>query len=168
MAGTPSRTYLAALSKTGERLEAIHFDPATTEQDAFEALADWLKWAMVLDDQLGKIDGDDYRGGRAADLVGVALPGLRHAWNLFKHQGQDLHYLVELTPGFSFPMGFPLIFREITWLPFDQLPVVPEGRRRENQERAYQDYLQGKPVRVLAPSITRFLADAATQGEDRS
>ena len=155
-----SPTFLSALENAARRLRAVHEERTATKQQAFEALATWMVWAMAVDDQLDQLvfKGEGYRERRASDAAGVGLPGVRYAWNVLKHQGRDLDGLVEETPGVSWPIQCPLIWREIRWLPLCRLPSLSG---HETQKQAYQQHLQERPVRLVAQPITKFLLEAA-------
>ncbi len=76
---------------------------------------------------------------------------------------------VEAAAGAGFPMTFPVVFREIVWRTFAQLPSVQreqESRRQRDvrlqPERAYQQHLEGRTVRSVAEAATIFLVREAT------
>jgi hypothetical protein len=154
----PPSTFAKGLRQAADRLEGARLD--RDQDNAIQALADWMNWAMPIDEQLNDTYKADYQSLRAADSSGRALPGVRHAWNLHKHQGHRIRSLVVISEGMAFPVRFDLPFFEIRWRQFDDLPLPPDEHRSPNQEAVYRDQLQGQPVRMLAPGMTTFLLTA--------
>jgi len=133
-------------------------------QEPFQAIADWLHWVLMLDEQLWA--EPEYVGRRDGDEWGRAIPGLRHVWNLMRHHGHRMDEFVVIRPtdGWRFPLTFPLAFRDTSWRSFDELPLIPpeKGTRwLAHEERTYQQHLAGNGVRLVAHNVTAFLASEA-------
>lgn len=155
------------LREAEEDLQAVHHRAASTHQEALNALTTWMHRAMVVDAALFKRPG--YEALRNQDPAGCALPGVRYAYDRLNHQGEKLDQLVlvQEVPRRAYPRTYPWSYWEITWLPLDRLPPADPKRASDPWEQQKQsDYgsrLAGRPVRQLAPGITRFLlAQAAT------
>ncbi len=159
----PSDSYRDGLDAAFQRLKAAHHDLATSDGRAFQVVIEWITWTILVDQQLWNIGGLQYEQGRESFPAGKAIMGVRHANNLVKHHGMRLDNLVELVGGMRFPAVFPMVFREITWVAFNQLPTVPKKHHHPDQENAHKTWLSGQPVRDMASGITSFLLDAAVR-----
>jgi len=161
-----SATFRACLTLAWQQLESAR--PAS-EDDPRPVLdlASWLSWAMTIDELLRR-DGH-YVAMRARDPGGQALLGLRHAWNVFKHQGQNLDdlLLVDVRPdrpivtrAYNPPRSHVIVAAvlEAQWKPFPDLPPVTNPRQRHpHDEQAYINHLATKPVKATAERIHTFL-----------
>jgi hypothetical protein len=146
------------LDKAASRLEQSRLSREAV--DSFIAVAECLLWLMVIDDRLYRLRGGAYQTRRATDGRGSAMPGMRHAWNLLKHA--DLNDLVDVSEGAGFPMQFPLVWIELVWKPFRQLPLLDADKRSSHQEARYQSRLEGKPVRLTLVGAIDFARLEAT------
>lgn len=131
------------------RLDRARPQTRTEVPTAVEALADWLRHAIELDELLVAILGLAYEQARSDRAEGQALVGLRHIWTLLEE-----HPLIELvmaTPGRQ------ALFWELYWSPFPALPRQQLDRRVPEQEEAFQRHLEGRAVRTPASDMTTFL-----------
>ena len=77
----------------------------------------------------------------------------------------DEFVVLQPEAGSRFPLGFPLVFRDIAWRPFDQLPLIPRGKGTKRllaEEQAYRNHLAGQGVRLIGQSVTSFLVREAS------
>src|SRR4029077_7050300 len=130
-------------------------------------LASWMIWAMTIDELL--CDEQQYIAMRAQDPGGRAVPGLRHAWNVLKHHGQNLAdlLLVDLRPdrpivtrAYNPPRSHAVMAPavEARWKPFAELPQITDPRvKHPDQEQAYIDHLATRRVQATAEPIQTFL-----------
>src|SRR2546427_5324582 len=123
-------------------------------------LASWMNWAMTIDESLRVAPA--YVQARRHAAGGQALVGLRHPWNLLKHEGQRLQdlLLVNIQPdrpivtrGDHPPRSRPVVAAawEARWKPIRALPRTTPGTTtthyRANQEQAYVTHLAERSVK---------------------
>jgi hypothetical protein len=137
-----------------DRLE--HARIANTESDWFVAAAETTFWLMLADELSWNQPG--YGAEILADPRSCRLPGFRYLWNLIKHY--PIIAVTDFAPGATFPMKFPLVFRETHWKTRHDLPEV-EPRYKANKHHpeqiaSYDDYLSGQLVKVTIPAAASF------------
>lgn len=160
----PFDSHRNLLRRALNRLTEVHFDPATTEEDALGALTDWMQRLLRIDDVLAASLGRrPYEATRKVSPASQAVLGVKHAWNLTKHHSHRLESVVRISYGRAYPRVYPSLYREVVWLPFAALPLPEPRYRNPDQEQAYRDYLADTPVRVLAASMTDHLCELGVQ-----
>ena len=123
-----------------------------------------MQWLLRVDDTLAaRLARRPYEAARKVSAASQAVLGVKHAWNLTKHHSHRLESVVRISQGRPYPRVYPSLYREIVWLPFEELPLPEPRYRNPDQEQAYRDYLAGTPVRVLAASMTDHLCELAVQ-----
>jgi hypothetical protein len=127
-----------------------------------QALTDWMRWAIRIEDELLYGMEVSYLTHRAATAGSAALPGLRHAHELVEQGGSSLEELVTISA------GSPPHYLDAIWRGFDELPRPVENAPAPSGESAYRLHLEGVAARVPAAHMTRFLLHTALdcQGAD--
>jgi hypothetical protein len=155
-----SQDLLDELAGAWSRLDRAR--PAAVEDSPLllQALADWIRWAVLVEDELQANRGLSYLARRAAVPGGGALPGLRHVHGLMADDGRAVAELVIIGH------GSPPTYHDAKWRPFDQLPEALGGPPALSEEAAYRLHLEGMAARVVAADMTRFLLDTALDRDD--
>ena len=147
MQETISQGILDGFARAWSRLDRARPQTRAGLPRAVDALADWMRRAIDLDDLLPAVMGLGYVRARGDRSGGPPLIGLRHAWALVLHD----HPLIELlltTPGRD------ALHWDLSWAPFRALPRLPMDHRVAEQEEAYPAHLEDRAVRSSASSVT--------------
>lgn len=151
-----SQDLLDQLAAAWSRLDQAR--PATLEEvpQLTNALVEWMNWAIRVDDELTAILSASCPAlpSTAGDGA-TALRGLRHVQGLLDDDGRHITELISISA------GFPPVFHEAIWLPFEELPSPRMGAPIVVEESAYRRCLEGSAARTSAAAITRFLLDVA-------
>lgn len=160
-----SASFGACLRLAWTQLEEAQPDNADDVRPVL-ALASWINWAMTIDESLRSDRA--YFGARQKAAGGQAIFGLRHTWNLLKHEGQRLQDLLivnvqpdraTVTRAGHWSRLIPAAAYEARWKPFARLPKIAPGSKHHhpNQEQAYVTYLENRPVKATVEPIQTFL-----------
>jgi hypothetical protein len=155
-----SQDLLDELAGAWSRLDRARPVAVEDTPQLLQALADWIRLAVRVEDELQTTLGLPYLASRAAVPGGAALPGLRHVHGLMANDGRAVVELVTVSA------GSPPTYHDATWRPFDQLPEPLGGPPALSEESAYRLHLEGTAARVLAADMTRFLLDTALDHDD--
>lgn len=131
----------------------LRFETARRTQSAeatFLPLFEALNWAVVMDDHIVHHwkPGGELLKYRWRDLLEVeeraTIRGIRFARNRVHHQWADALQLN--TGGFQFPIVFPMVTHEWSWVSADVIPLS----KKDDQNRGIDEYrseLQGRLAR---------------------
>jgi hypothetical protein len=155
-----SQNLLDELAGAWSRLDRARPVAVEDTPQLLRALADWIRWAIRVEDELEAALGLSYLARRAAVPGGGPLPGLRHVHGLMADDGRAVAELVTISA------GSPPTYHDATWRPFDQLPEPLGSPPALNEESAYRLHLEGTAARVPAADMTRFLLDTALDHDD--
>lgn len=145
------------------------FGKARLAQDAegtFHPLFEALNWAVVMDDHIvhhwvpeGELQNYRWRD-YLEDEEQATVKGIRFARNRVHHQWADALQLS--TGGFQFPIVFPMVSHEWSWLSAD---AIPPGRN-DKENRGIDEYrstLQGRLVRQSLSTLERVYRKMASE-----
>ncbi len=112
------------------------------ERDIYSAIGELLLWVLTTD-EWNLIYNNKYIDRKKNDSDGQVLFGLKHAYNLMKHN-MNFYKIHKEEGGITFPITFPLEIPkiEVVW---DTLTEDVNGKFK-NQEKNYKTYLEGKSV----------------------
>lgn len=160
-------TLLNGYIKSHKRFELARrtHDP----QDTFQSLFEALNWAVVLDDHIvhhwrpeGELLKYQWRE-RLEDEQRATIKGIRFARNRVHHQWADALQLN--TGGFQFPIVFPMVSHEWSWVSADEIP--PGKNDRENHGiNEYRAVLQGRLARLSLAAIEQTYRMMASEHLD--
>ena len=107
------------------------------EQDIYCSIGETLLWVLVTD-EWHKDHDNSYVIRRNNDKDGVILLGLRHAYNMVKHN-MNIMRIHNKQGGFTFPLEFPLVIEQITvhWM---EAGNKLEGRFRKQKRKLLQSH----------------------------
>jgi hypothetical protein len=125
-----------------------------------EALTEWMRWAIRVEDEVLGILAVSYLTHRAVAEGGAALPGLRHAHELVRGGGHSVDELVTVSA------ASPPTYLDVMWRQFDELPRPAEDAPAPAGESAYRLHLEGLAARVPAADVTRFLLHTVLDWQD--
>lgn len=137
-----------------QKLEKATSSDDLDDQDIYTAVGELLLW-VVTTDEWYKIHGlKDYKSKRNKDENGKILFGMKHAFNMLKHN-MAFFQIHRKDGGFEFPITFPMEIEEITinWMPAGD---VLNGKYPE-QKGNYINYLEGKEVIETFKKVITFL-----------
>ena len=123
-------------------------------------------WAATLAESMWSWDG--FEDALCRLPGGPVIAGVRYARHVATHR---LPLTLRRAEGMTFPMTFPLVFSEVVWLPFAELPPLrdPHGKRpiadRNRQVESYKSYLAGRPTRTTLDEVASFFAALAASSE---
>jgi hypothetical protein len=115
------------------------------------AVCEALEWAVKLEDRVrahwAPDGGDPLNWSWRTRLPNAeVMAGFRFVRNRVHHQWADALVLVD--GGITFPITFPARFSEWHWRLADELPPEdPKHPAHPDEERAYRDLLEHRPVR---------------------
>ena len=97
---------------------------------------------------------EDYKSRRNTDEGGEVLFGMRHAFNMLKHN-MDFFQIHKKDGGFRFPMSFPLVIEKIrvVWMPAGESLTGKYPGQKEN----YIKYLEREEVLETFSKVITFL-----------
>jgi hypothetical protein len=153
----PISTFIEGYEQATHRFYDVmrETDPLAT----FIPLFDALGWAVAIDNRFqgaweeartnpAKLWSDGF-------IHGDTVKGVRFARNRVHHQWADA---LETMSGRSFPITFPVEFREWRWR-----AELPPGRNDEFKEH-YDHEVASHPARATLGDLSECFADAARQG----
>lgn len=142
-----------AIGNAIERLSrAIEFN---YEQDIYTSLGETLLWVLVTDEwHIAHNPG--YIDRRNVHNDGMILLGLRHAYNMVKHN-MNIMQVHQHEGGFSFPLEFPLEILPISvhWM---KAGIKLEGKYKK-QKMHYEEHIEGKEVVGTFEDSLEFLRE---------
>lgn len=141
-----------ACRKAYKRLET-----AINENDDHEIYAttgELLLWVLTTEEWHLSHGDDDYKKRRDNSVNGILIKGLRHAYNMVKHNMEFIsihHKEGGLTLPFTLPMTLPVI--KVLWMSAGE---VLNGRH-PNQKENYVKHIEGKEVLKTFSQVMIFL-----------
>lgn len=156
VAGPLSQALLDNLAIAWSRLDRARPREPSGVPSLLLALDEWMRWAVRMDDELAAAVGAAYVDARPLEPGGLAIDGLRAAFDLVERLGHPIDALVTVSA------GEPAVFFDATWKSWDELPRadrVPGAAA----EGAYRRHLAGQHARGAASEVTTFLLTAARQ-----
>jgi len=151
-----------------ERLEPLlgSFARPGEPSTAFAALGELLFWICALD-KLWSETAPTYDAARKANDAGKSIQGLRYARNQIAH-GVEVTVMTEIDPENSVLDLMVLDQAKLDtpatllWLARSKLPEVPQRRRSDGQEKAYDDYISGRSVRGSLTAASTWIVGQAS------
>lgn len=115
----------------------------TIEKDIYVGIGELLLWVMTTDEWHIK-HNRGYKNRRNNDENGQLLLGLRHAYNLMKHNMEFYSVHKADKGGIEFPISFPLVIPA----PFAEWKVLTEEMKTGNPKQIdnYIEYIESKNV----------------------
>lgn len=134
-----------AIYRSLERLrEALDH---SNEKDIYMELGNTLLWIMYADDWLMLTEPDSYWKRRNNDKDGELLRGLRHAYNLIKHDSKCIRsHETNVEPKFSFPLEIPEEGIELGVITFTWAENLEFQGDSETQRKIYHEKMVGKEI----------------------
>lgn len=134
-----------AIYKSLERLkEALNH---SNEKDIYMELGNTLLWFMHADDWIDMNEPKIYRERRNDNKEGNLLNGLRHAYNLIKHDSKCIKsHETNVEPSLSFPLEIPeegIGFGIITFIWAENFEFPGKSK---NQRNIYHKEMVGKEI----------------------
>lgn len=130
----------------------------SNEKDIYMELGNTLLWFMHADDWLVLTEPDVYRKRRNHDKDGDLLNGLRHAYNLIKHDAKCIKsHETNVEPEFSFLLEIPeegIEFGVITFVWAENLEFYGDSYR---QRKIYHEQMVGKDIIQAFETTLPFL-----------
>lgn len=141
-----------AMYKSLKRLrEALNH---SNEKDIYMELGNTLLWFMHADDWLMLTEPDVYWERRDFNKDGKLLNGLRHAYNLIKHDSKCIKsHETNVEPNFSFQLEIPEEGIEFGIITFVWAENTEFHGRNKNQREIYHEQMVGKEI-IKAFEIT--------------
>lgn len=143
-----------------KKLEKSIISDNIDDQFIYTAIGELLLW-VVTTDEWHQIHGlGDYKKRRNKNTDGEIIFGMRHAFNMLKHN-MAFFQIHRKNGGLEFPMTFPIEKDEITvnWMPAGD---VLNGKYPEQKEN-YINYLEGKDVLETFSKVITFLNEEYTR-----
>lgn len=133
--------------------KAIETD-SPNDLDIYTAIGELLLWVVTTDEWHIKHGLKDYKSRRNKDKNGEILFGMRHAFNMVKHN-MDFFQIHRKNGGTKFPITFPLIIEKVkvVWM---QAGDILNGQYPDQKEN-YIKYLEGKEVLETFGEVITFL-----------
>lgn len=148
-----------ALKFAHERLIRA-FSVPNNENNMYATLGETLLWVIAINDWHMEFNKRDYSYSQKQDTRGDLIFGLRHAYNMVKHNMNfiELHK-TEAVPEFAFPVFEPPVTFCLIKVLWKDIRNIPCERRYENQKQNYIEYLQGKEVLETINQAIDFLLE---------
>ncbi len=124
------------------------------EKDIYSAIGELLLWVLTTDEWHKKHNNADYKNRRNNNEDGQILLGLRHAYNLVKHNMEFFKVHEANEGGIEFPISFPL---EIP-APYAEWKVLTKDMKTGSpiQIDNYSKYIESKNVISTFDSAINF------------
>lgn len=138
-----------------QKLDNIVNEENPSDLDVYTAIGELLLWVVTSDEWHTKYGLSDYVSRRNQDEDGAILLGMRHAFNMLKHN-MDFFQIHRKDGGLEFSLEFPIEFEKITlkWmLAGDILNGI-----HENQKGNYIKYLEGEEIIDTFRKVVTFLS----------
>lgn len=134
-----------AVYKSLDRLrEALNH---SNEKEIYMELGNALLWFMHVDDWLIITEPNVYWKRRNKDKDGNLLNGLRHAYNLIKHDSKCVKsHETNIEPMFSFPLEIPEEGIELGVITFVWAENLEFPGDSENQRKIYHNQMVGQDI----------------------
>lgn len=148
-----------ALNADQYKLLRLGFEQARADvgapdiQQASIRTGEAIIWALSLDDALGSIPG--YENARSEDPGGRLLTGLKLPRNAVAH---GIPITVRHTEGVTFPMTFPVRFKEPQWIRIDTLLASLGQKQNRSAQEIYASDLDGARVTDTLDAVARWVA----------
>ncbi|CKE95530.1 Uncharacterised protein [Streptococcus pneumoniae] len=148
-----------ALKNSHKRLKEA-FAIMNDEHQMYATLGETLLWIVATNDWHMEFNKENYLYRQKRDTRGILLFGLRHAYNMVKHNMNfiELHK-TEAVPQFTFPVVEPPVTFCLIKVLWKDICNIPCERRYENQKQNYIKYLQGKEVLETISQAIKFLLE---------
>ena len=144
--------------KACEDLNRARQSPDTS--NSFHALADALRWVVLLDSWFEKQLSGNYKNTAQPAAVAATIPGLRYARNLVEHD-DDVTEVVVVEQGAKYPLRYPVVLHELKWKPFVDLPCPSKRYENPSGAKAYQTYVENKLARETLFSVQSLFQSLA-------
>ncbi|WP_117168878.1 hypothetical protein [Paraliobacillus sediminis] len=121
--------------------------------EIYASTGELLLWVLTTDEWHKKNGDSNYESKRDNSDGGKIMSGLRHAYNMVKHN-MDLFEINQKEGGRKFPFSFPMTFPEIKvfWIPGKTLDGL-----HKNQKENYIEHIEGKEVLKTFSQALTFL-----------
>ncbi|WP_433771749.1 hypothetical protein [Bacillus wiedmannii] len=147
-----------ALKISHERLTRA-FRGTNDENKMYATLGETLLWIITTNDWHIEFNKKIYLMRQRNDIRGRVIFGLRHAYNMVKHNMNfiELHK-TEAVPQFTFPVEPPVTFCLIKGL-WKDISNIPCEVKYGNQKQKYIKYIQGKEILETVNQAIDFLLE---------
>lgn len=123
------------------------------EPDIYASIGELLLWVLTTD-EWHSVHNNGYNDRKKFDEEGQILFGLKHAYNLMKHN-MNFYKIHREEGGISFPISFPLVIPEmkVVW----ESLVSDKNCKFKNQEKNYKTYIENRTVIEVFDKAIKYL-----------